>query len=81
MKENKIPFAQVEKGGISPTVLREMMTVHGIHCYCDTNDVIYCGNGMLAIHAASEGKKNIALPDGRIFEAECEQYETKIFSI
>jgi beta-galactosidase len=40
-----------------------------VHFYCDTRDVIYAGNGYLAIHAATAGKKHLHLP----FACEAEQ--------
>jgi len=40
-----------------------------VHFYCDTRDVIYAGNGYLAIHAATAGKKHLRLP----FACEAEQ--------
>ena len=43
--------------------LRSLLTDAGAHCYIDTNDVIYSGNGFLGIHASSDGEKNIRLPE------------------
>ena len=65
----------------------------GVHCYCDSGDVIYCGNGLLAIHAATAGEKTIRLPEvcrlkdmttGQIYTTDrlvltCKEYETKLF--
>ena len=53
---------QVEKDGINPTALREMMTVHDIHCYCDTNDVLYANKNYITFHASHGGEKIIKLP-------------------
>jgi hypothetical protein len=81
LRENRIPYIQVSEDDISTKTLRNTLIDCGAHCYIDTGDVIYCGNGMLAIHAATAGKKEICLPCGSTITTDCKQYETKIFMI
>ena len=97
LKAHNIPFAQVtlDDAAIDGAGLRKYLLDLGIHCYCDTGDVIYCGNGLLAIHALEAGEKTIHLPkkchckdlygDG-VWETDtlqitCNQYETKLFAL
>ena len=42
--------------------LRTRLVENGVHCYCDSGDIIYRGNGYLCIHSATAGKKTITLP-------------------
>lgn len=42
--------------------LRRRLIENSVHCYCDSGDIIYRGNGYLCIHAATAGKKTITLP-------------------
>lgn len=64
LSSKKIPFVQLsaDDADISPDRLRELLIQAGVHCYCSTGDVIYHGNGYLAIHAATDGRKSIKLP-------------------
>ena len=97
LNRRNIPYAQVssEDYAIDAAGLRKYLLDLGMHCYCDTGDVIYCGNGLLAIHAATAGEKTIRLPqtcrctelygDG-VYETDtllvaCRQYETKLFRL
>lgn len=93
LMEKGIPFTQLTQGdfAIDARQLRERLAALGAHCYCDTGDVIYCGNGLLAIHAATEGEKTIRLPKAfackdldtgaeettDTLKMYCQQYETK----
>ena len=95
LKQNNIPFKQVmlEDHAIDNNGLRQLLVELGAHCYCDTGDVIYCGNGLLAIHAATAGEKTIRLPEVCILtdmdtgaeqttdtlQIVCKQFETKLF--
>lgn len=64
LSSKKIPYVQLttEDADISPDHLRELLIEAGVHCYCNSGDVIYHGNGYLAIHAATQGKKTVKLP-------------------
>ncbi len=42
--------------------LRTLLVFSGVHCYNKDGCVIYCANGYLGIHTASEGIKRIILP-------------------
>ncbi len=95
LQEKGIPFVQLTQAdfAIDSNELRRRLVAVGIHCYCDTGDVIYCGNGLLAIHAATAGEKTVHLPKTCAVKdmntgAEqttdtlvltCKQYETKLF--
>ena len=66
----KIASSRREKGAAVffcddiPTAdsLRERLVGAGIHCWCDSGEVVYAGDGYLCVHAASEGEKLIRLP-------------------
>ena len=96
LRENGIPFVQLttEDTAITADDLRSRLLQTGAHCYCTTGDVVYHGNGWLAVHAASPGKKEIRLPApatiipldppggtfvSDVIEVDMEQFETKIF--
>ncbi len=95
LDDHHIPYAQITKETMNTDALRELLTDLGVHCYCTSGDVIYCGNGMLAIHAATAGEKIIRLPEksrctelfGNLQQQtetlifQCEQFETKLFMI
>lgn len=57
--------------GVSPdaVLLGELVSRCGVHRYLDTGDVVYAGNGLLAIHAAASGRKHIRLPGPMRIEA------------
>ena len=63
-EEKGIPYltASPQKITFSTDEIREFYRLSGVHVYNETGDVIYVGNGFLGIHAASEGKKTIRLP-------------------
>lgn len=98
LKLQNIPFVHLTSNdvNISPDELRERLIGTGVHCYCSTGDVIYHGNGYLAIHAATKGDKTVSLPNTlRItpmnsdrptyfsdkIEVKMEQYETCMFRV
>ena len=55
-----------DKENYGPTLsseeLRRILERARIHAYLASNDVLYLGNGFLAIHAAQEGQKTIRFP-------------------
>jgi hypothetical protein len=43
--------------------LRERLVSNGVHCYNKDGNVIYCGNGFLAVHTKNDGEVKITLPE------------------
>ena len=67
--ENKIPYFVADgKEPLLPGQLREFYRQSKVHIWCETDDVIYAGNGWLSIHGATKGRKKICLPDTCIIE-------------
>lgn len=98
LNANQIPYVQLTTHDFDITAdeLRHRLQSTGVHCYCDSGDVIYCGNGYLAIHAASAGGKCISLPQmtaitpiapcGSMITAdtlyiEMKKFETRLYTI
>ena len=54
--------ATEETAYYSTNKLRQILIDAGIHCYNSQSNVIYCGNGILAIHTAHDGETIIHLP-------------------
>lgn len=44
------------------SLLRTLAREAGVHIYCDTDDVTTAGNGLVGIHASSDGTKTSNLP-------------------
>ncbi len=78
------------------SVLRELAQDAGVHIYCDQDDVVMAGNGFVAVHASSEGKKTLRMPgecslsdaitgdamgNGRAFEFEMRKGGTRLFRV
>jgi hypothetical protein len=77
--------------------LCDFIIASGIHVYSNKQDVVYAGNGYIALHAASGGKKAINLPSAArvisvfgakiseevtdILEFELKENETALFKI
>ena len=63
-KRLNIPYLQADtkKYDFNKAELREFLTKNGVHCYTNEDNVIYCGNGFLGIHSATDGQVKIALP-------------------
>lgn len=82
---------------LSATALRTVLDDAGIHAYLETPDVLYVGQGYLAIHAAAAGEKVVRLPhaaticqvlpsvsdpfSGDTFACNMAQHETRIFRV
>lgn len=72
----------------APKELREFCIAAGAHCYCHSDDAIHVAPHFLAIHAASDGVKEIHLPhayritplvdSGEEVHSECLRLEMKI---
>lgn len=52
-----------QKPFYSTNELKEILIESGIHCYCEENCVVYCGNGFLGVHTVSNGVIKIRLPE------------------
>ena len=63
-KNNNIPciVPTSDKYYYSTPELRDILVSAGIHCYNNGNNVIYCANGILAIHTKEAGAVQITLP-------------------
>ena len=63
-KKQGIPYISVDKGDCFPSTddLRETLVSYGVHCYNADACVIYCGNGILAIHTVIDREIKISLP-------------------
>jgi len=75
--------------------LRDFLEDQGVFIYSRSEDVLYAGNGYVALHADSAGEKIIRLPEKtRCIDTvtsekqetdricfSCEQYETRIFRL
>ncbi len=63
-KSSNIPciVPTMDKYYYSTPELRDILVAMGVHCYNDKNNVIYCSNGFLGVHTATDGEIKIALP-------------------
>lgn len=97
-EENNISYmrATQEKCQFTAEELKEYFATAGVWCYCESEDVVYVGNGYVAIHAKTEGQKTIKFPKELVLEdvsngimydrlealnVQMQQYETRIFKI
>ncbi len=97
-KEAKIPYLLVDEENptYTPEQIRAFAKQAEVFVFCDTDDVIYVGNGLLGIHAATKGKKTVRLPQNSVlkdvysrekaftaamFELHMEEFETRLFTI
>ncbi len=64
-KKMNIPHLETttEKPFFKKNELREILISNGIHCYNAQDNIIYCGNGFLGIHASNDGEVKITLPE------------------
>ncbi|MBR2957268.1 MAG: hypothetical protein IKC20_03360 [Clostridia bacterium] len=63
-KKLSIPYLHTseEKPFYSVDELRDFLVSSGIHCYNSVGNVIYCGEGFLAVHSVNDGEVKITLP-------------------
>ena len=63
-KKLSIPYLHTseEKPFYSVDELRDFLVSSGIHCYNSVGNVIYCGEGFLAVHSVNGGEVKITLP-------------------
>ncbi|MBO5913015.1 MAG: hypothetical protein J6Q76_06050 [Clostridia bacterium] len=64
-KKHNIPVLTAVLGDMTEldeNILRQRLIDAGVHCYCDSGEVVYRGNGLLCIHSATAGLKTVKLP-------------------
>lgn len=63
-KKLSIPYLHTseEKPFYSVDELRDFLVSSGVHCYNSDGNVIYCGEGFLAVHSVNDGEVKITLP-------------------
>lgn len=63
-KKLGIPYisASVEKQSYTTRELRDFFVSCGVHCYNAKDNIIYCGEGFIAVHAVRDGEIEISLP-------------------
>lgn len=63
-RERGIPYltATMEHYTLTAEELRAFCLAHGVHAYADADDVVYVGNGYIALHSLAGGRKSLALP-------------------
>ncbi len=54
--------ARMDHWRVTAEEIRSFAAANGLWVYNDSNDVLYFGNGLLALHAATAGEKRIRLP-------------------
>ena len=71
--EQGIPYiaATLDNWYFTPDALRDFAKNVGIHVFCESDDVVYVGNGLVAIHSASAGEKKIKLSKTAQVKNEC----------
>ena len=82
-KRLNVPYLQADtvKLSFDKHELRDFLIKNGVHCYNAENNVIYCGNGFLGIHAVNDGEIKIDLPKEMtvkpLFGAELKETKTR----
>lgn len=63
-EEKGIPYitATEEHCVLSSDEIRGFLEQNGVHIYTKENDVVYVGNGYIALHSATKGRKALNLP-------------------
>lgn len=63
-KKMGIPYlsATAEHCALDVTEIRAFLKSSGVHLYTDGYDVVYVGNGYIALHSSVGGKKRLTLP-------------------
>ena len=66
-RRSGLPFlvADETSADLSVATLRTFYRAHGVHCWCDTDDVVHASARYLAIHAATAGEKCLILDGPR----------------
>ncbi len=61
LEEKGIPSLFI-RSTLSTEDLRAFYRDSGVFLYCEDDDVVSCGGGLLSLHAASSGQKTLFLP-------------------
>lgn len=97
LKEKQLSFFSLDEASAIPS-FSELLTfikASGVHRFCESDDILYIGNGFVGLHASSEGQKQILLPQKmRVLDVidnteqetnkitfYLKQYETRIFEL
>ena len=89
-----IPYLYISQP-LTSCELKRFLNDSDVFVFCDSDDVVYAGNGYLALHAATEGIKTLFLPEtllcedvisGMVQKTDnltfyCKKFETKIFKL
>ncbi len=83
--------------GLPPGLLRNLARLAGVHIYSDTDDALYAGRGLVALHAWQAGPKVVHLPEKLLarelfvpeapeqltdtLQFELEAFETRVFAV
>lgn len=84
-----------DKPSYTAAELRVFFKENGVFVYSESDDIFYAGNGYVALHAVTEGVKEIRLPEklkctdtenGQsvmtdVLHVNCTQFETRLFKI
>lgn len=96
-KKRGVPFMELVSGS-EPTAdeIRETAVRNHLHCWASEGDAVHASRDFVGIHAASKGKKRIALPKtmfyrplgtseewktGNVIEVEMNKAETALFDL
>ena len=63
-RERKIPYlaATPDHDTLTPEEIRAFLKENRVHLYTENRDVVYAGQGYLALHSTVAGEKTLALP-------------------
>ncbi len=63
-RDQGVPYlaASIENPSYTTDEIRQFFVSNGLHCYNENGNVIYCGEGFLAVHTVSGGEISINLP-------------------
>lgn len=85
-----------QKATFTAKEIQRFCKANGVHVYCDSQDIVYVNNNYIAVHACSDGKKELTFTDevtltdlldsgaavkGKTVEIEMKHGETKLFEI
>ena len=64
LQNKKLPFITFSDNSeqLNEVNIRKFLKESNIHIYSEDSDILYVGNGYLALHAIKEGEKEITLP-------------------
>ena len=85
-RERGIPYleATAERPMLTIDAIMDFLKENGVHIYSEEKDVVYAGNGYVALHSKNGGKKALRLPEvcrvHTVFGAEIGDTETNVLS-